>query len=416
MLVESPPPLHLVDPLWHFWDANWWPDWEKSAKKLMWFYEKSDGPTVDGVISFTPTVVENLLEIIGPIDMSKEYGQIITADNFWLTVQKISEEKLTPEQEAAGEEHEPKRVIGDLMQKIVDDLPKNLNKDNIIKLISLFEDNLKQKQILFYFENKDLQQEVVKRGWAGKIENTDYDYLSVISTNIAGGKSDKKIVQDIDHQAVMQPDGSIIDTVTISRGHTGVKNEPFSGVRNVSWLRVYVPLNSELLEVEGFEAPDQIYFEEPEDFWQQDPLLENEKYAKIDKESNTKIYNEDFKTVFANWVMTDPGQISVIKLKYRLPFKLEIKQSPNSWQKKLDNLFRKVFKKEKKNLVNYSMLAQKQPGDQHTVLESSFEVNQDFNIYWKYPEELQNDENFCQINTDMDSDKFWAITLQKKEK
>jgi len=59
--IAAPEPLHLVDPLWHFWDANWWPDWEKSAKKLMWFYEKSDGPTVDGVISITPTVIEKII-------------------------------------------------------------------------------------------------------------------------------------------------------------------------------------------------------------------------------------------------------------------------------------------------------------------------------------------------------------------
>ena len=58
----------MIAPQWYFWDANWWADWPTSANKLMWFYEKSNGPTVDGVVSFTPTVMEELLKIIGPIE------------------------------------------------------------------------------------------------------------------------------------------------------------------------------------------------------------------------------------------------------------------------------------------------------------------------------------------------------------
>jgi hypothetical protein len=90
-LVQAPEPLWLISPLWHFWDANWWPDWPTTAKKLEWFYEKSDGPTVDGVISFTPTVIEKMLKAIGPIDMTEEYGVIIDSENFWETVQTITE-------------------------------------------------------------------------------------------------------------------------------------------------------------------------------------------------------------------------------------------------------------------------------------------------------------------------------------
>jgi hypothetical protein len=111
--VVAPEPLWLLNPLWHLWDANWWPNWPTTAKKIEWFYEKSNGPTVDGVISLTPTVIERLLTVTGPIDMSKDYGVIISADNFWQVTQTFSEQKpqLT---------NEPKKIIGDLMTKLME--------------------------------------------------------------------------------------------------------------------------------------------------------------------------------------------------------------------------------------------------------------------------------------------------------
>jgi len=48
----------------------------------MWFYEKSGGPTVDGVITLTPQIIEEFLAQTGSIDMQEEYGLIVDADNF----------------------------------------------------------------------------------------------------------------------------------------------------------------------------------------------------------------------------------------------------------------------------------------------------------------------------------------------
>ena len=114
----------------------------------MWFYEKSGGPTVDGVISFTPSVIEKLLTVTGPIDMTKDYGLVITADNFWQQVELTAERdniiKNNPAAVAslpAGEKNKPKKIIGDLMVKIMEGLPQKLDKDNLIKLLSISDGN-----------------------------------------------------------------------------------------------------------------------------------------------------------------------------------------------------------------------------------------------------------------------------------
>lgn len=433
--IIAPQPLWLVNPLWHFWDANWWADWPTTAKNLMWFYEKSDGPSVDGVISITPTVIEDLLKITGPIDLTKEYGVIINSDNFWETVQKVVEQKnlvkTHPDYVAGLQENtttidntnplvrqdlennssnKPKKIIGDLMAKIMEILPQKLNKDNLVNIISLLEQNLGEKQIMFYFTDTDAQAAVSKRNWAGEIKASDKDYLMVVNTNIAGQKTDRKIIENVDHTSEVSSDGTIINTVKIIREHTGIKNEPFVGYRNVDWMRIYVPLGSELISASGFNAPDSKYFDKtPEVGWLNSPLLSNENSATIDRATATKIYTENGKTVFANWTMVDPGQSVEIIIKYRLPYNFFTKKTSDSFLSKINQL----LNPEQADLLSYSFLLQKQPGALPDNFSSHLFLPNGINSIWRYPENFQNG-NGWEINTKLDGDKYWSILTVNK--
>jgi hypothetical protein len=432
--IVAPKPLWLVNPLWHFWDANWWPDWPTTAKNLMWFYEKSDGPTVDGVISLTPTVIERLLEITGPIDLTKEYGLTIDSNNFWETTQKVVEQKnlskTNPEAIigipatstvlestlplkqglAVNGDNKPKKIIGDLMAKILEILPQKLNKDNLVKILGLFENSLDEKQILFYFTDENSQAEVAKRNWAGEIKNTDRDYLLVVNTNIAGQKSDREINEKIEQLSEVALDGSIIDTVKITRTHTGIKNEAMTGVRNVDWLRVYVSAGSELISADGFKSPDAKYLlQTPDVSWAENDKIKKENDAPVDASSGTKIYEENNKTVFANWTMVDPGDSAVITIKYRLAFNFLDKVPVKNWLTKL-NAF---LNPQQSVLIPYSLMVQKQPGAKASEFSSQLILPAAWSVFWRYPENLSG-QNGWQINDSLDADKYWSILIDKK--
>ncbi|NCD00864.1 DUF4012 domain-containing protein [bacterium] len=417
--IVAPEPLWLVNPLWHFWDCNWWPDWKKTAENIAWFYEKSDGPTVDGVISFTPTVLESMLEVLGPIDMSDEYGVIINSDNFWDLVQPIVEEKTVTIEDESGDEKEikntqPKKIIGDLMFKILDEIPKRLDSDKMFSLISTLDKNLHQKQILLYFTDEDLQYEIERYSWAGRIKESPFDYLSVINTNIAGQKTDRKIKQKIVLDSNVDEKGYIINDLTIYRYHTGEKWTEFTGVRNVNWLRVYVPLGSQLISAEGFDIPDEKYFEYPEEDWIKIDKLENERKAIIDKKTQTKIYEDSDKTVFANWTMVDPGQTDVIKIKYKLPFNFfTVSQNGNS-----EEAIKNIFSKTKNIFYPYSLVVQKQPGDLNTELEARLKIDvSGITNLWYYPYNSKIDNFGWEIFSDLDTDKYfgalWSEVVEK---
>ncbi len=432
----APEPMWLVNPLWHFWDANWWPDWPTTAQNLAWFYEKSGGPSVDGVISVTPTVVERLLEVTGPIDLTAEYGLVIDKDNFWETVQKVTEQKnlaktnpeavlhvptssaliksALPLQQGlqVNADNKPKKIIGDLFAKILEILPQKLNQANLVKIITIFEENMSEKQILFYFNDPVLQSEFSSRNWAGEVRATTGDYLMVVNTNIAGQKSDRLMSEQLDLQSAVQADGSIVNTLSITRTHHGVKNEILTGVRNVDWLRVYVPAGSELLDASGYVLPEAKYLKErPQADWETIPALQAERSALTDSTTGVKIYREKDKTVFANWLMVDPGQTATVVIKYRLPFNvLQAKDAPDSWRNRLNNYLNTDAPK----LLLYSLLVQKQPGAKPSDFSSNLSLPDNLSVFWQSADD-NSAQNGWQITAPLDADKFYSLLVQKKK-
>lgn len=398
--IVSPEPLHLIKPRWYFWDANWWPDFKKTAEKLMWFLEKSDGPSVDGVISMTPTVIEDILSLIGPIDMREDYNLVINSENFWIETQNLAEQKPDVTKK-------PKKIIGDLMNKMIEELPSRIDKENIFDLAQVLLKTLKQKHILFYFNNEELQEKVREYSWSGEIEESLYDYLMLVNTNVAGGKSDRDMEQEIYHQVEVAEDGSIYNTVTVRREHKGRKGDMFSGVRNNSWMRFYVPEGSELIEANGFLPIEAEHFKEIEDFWEIDSDLVAEREAKVDAKSGTKIYNELGKTVFANWSWVDPGERIEVSIKYKLPFKLSFEKNQDDG---FFNYLLNIFKKNNEKLAPYSLMIQKQPGTKNDTLRTSLKLSDSKEIIWSYGSDSIGDKGW-NMRGFLDGDKYWAVLI-----
>jgi hypothetical protein len=316
--IAAPAPLQLLRSRWFFWDANWWPDWPLTARKLMQFYEKSDGPTVDGVIALTPSVMERFLQIIGPIDLSEAYGQVIDHHNFWDITQALAERK-------PDETKRPKQIIGDLFAAIIEQAPDRLDRAMIFELLRAGLDLCDEKHILLYFKDQSAERKLAEYGWSGEVKQSLGDYLLAVNSNIGGAKSDREVVQNISHTLEVQADGTILATTKLVREHRAIRGTEFTGQRNVNWFRLYVPEGAELVSALGFRQPDAGYFKTPEADWVIDPdVAAGEGAARRDERSQTLVYDELGKTVFANWSMVDPGESANLYLQYRLPQRLEM--------------------------------------------------------------------------------------------
>ena len=385
-MVESPQPLHIINPIWEFQDSNWWPNFPDTAKKASWFYEKSAGASVHGVIAITSNFMEDILKVIGPIEMQK-YERTITSENFVDETQKIIEieyDKI---------ENKPKQFIADMAPEIIDAIAL-LEHDKLQELIDATYKGLSEKQILLYSYNSEIQKIIEDLDWAGSQNNDKGDYLSVINTNIAGNKTDGMIREEITHTVNIDTDGIITDTVKIIRSHDGIKGEQFTGVQNNNYIRIYVPLGSKLISAVGFAGPDANLFEiAPEGYKIDEDVKRIEGNHTVDALSGMEIYNENNKTVFANWIMLKPGESKTTIIQYTLPHTLSD-----------DNTL-------------YNLNVQKQPGSSGSGYTLEFYFPKNMSIVETYPKNLSAfaeniTNNIIQYSDTLSTDKFYGIVIK----
>jgi hypothetical protein len=362
--VIPPKPIQKMSATWSMHDANWWPDFPKSAEKVAWFYQKTGGPTVDGVFAITPKIMEDFLQITGPITLD-QYGVTVNADNFV----EVTQYKV--EKDYDKQLNRPKQILADLAPVVLEKI-MSAPPEKWVEVLNVFSDNLERREIQAYFFDSNIQKEVSRLGWSGEILQTPKDYLAVINTNISGLKTDKVIEQKIDHQAEIKPDGSIVDTVTLTRTHNGghEKYDYYNAV-NSDWLRVYVPKGSELLRAEGYtrevDSPPVDY--QKLGFVQDEMVANEENSTNMDQYTGTRVYEDSGKTVFANWTYVSPGETLTVKYSYLLPFKL-----------RFDDL--------KKPADTYSLLMQKQAGDENSTYSSAVNGLNEFDTIYHYPDSL----------------------------
>lgn len=313
--VAAPGPLQLLKARWEFQDANWFPDFPTSAKKLRWFYSEAGGPTTDGVVAINATFVVELLRLLGPVEMPK-YGRTFDAENFIFETQKIVEKEYDKDTNA------PKEVIGDLAPILLERL-KTADTKTLLAVVDLVARGLQEKDIQLNFRDNDLQATMIDFGWSGTVKQTSGDYLMVVDTNLGGGKTDGVIDQKVDVDVSWQPDGSQLNKVTITKTHRGLKTALFSGANNVDYVRLYVPRNSQLITADGFEVPADELFETSDiPLAVDDDLDLHMQNLKKDEATGTDIWEEDGKTVFGNWMQTAPGEVEVVTFTYKVPIAL----------------------------------------------------------------------------------------------
>jgi hypothetical protein len=377
--LKPPSPLQAVNSRMFLRDSNWFVSFPESAKRLSVMYEKSGGETPDLIMAFTPELFLDFLRLTGPIELPT-YNVVITADNFIEQIQtttSISYDKKL---------NQPKQLLADLYPVLMQRLGE-LSKNDPLLFISILQQNLANKNILLYSRNNSLQSRFEQYNWAGKVLESEGDYLQINSSNLSGSKTDRNLNRSAILSTTVDENGNIINQLTYT-----VHNPlpAVEGLTNRSWIRILVPDNSKLLGASGFtnftpaDLPtDHAYHISP-------AISAWESELKFDEPNQVYIGKEAGKQFFANWLEVLGGQTKTISVTYQLPKKLS------------------------GQISNYRLLWQKQSG----ML--SFPVEQRFNFVSRTPQwsnvELQrsNDSSYQWFwQSQLTSDKFTGLVLTK---
>ncbi len=381
--VISPKPLHLVNASWNLQDANWFASFPDSAAKVQWFYERSNGATVDGVIAITPDVLEKVMNVIGEVTVD-DGGTAVTvnAENIYSVLQSRDQDDLI-------EGAKPKTLIGNLTPVIMNRMIESAQDPKAAaQMLTILGESLNEKDVLLTVNDSDVQTIFSQQGWTGEIteaktaDGQPQDYLYVNHANVAGGKTDQVIEETIDHSAEIAADGSITDTVKITRVHKGDSDNPLENIINNSYTRIFVPEGSELLEVTGFEMPLASAFLNPSPDAEVDEDLKRiSGESLLNDQLNVSTNSEYGKLVIGGWMLTSVGESSTVSVKYRLPFKIAM----GKW-------FHPT--------ARYELLIQKQPGMRDPYVTTAVQLPDTFYPQAWYPvTDAESDSADATVNT-----------------
>jgi hypothetical protein len=212
-------------------------------------------PAVDGVIQVNTHLAEELLRVLGPVDVTgrafltdagtyKGFSDTeFNADNVIYNLESIANSQLS---EIAGR----KDIIQFLMESM---LNKTLNAktENLAALAGTFLESLGSKDLIVYSFNEEAQVALEDLGYAGRVvapKTNTQDYLFVVHSNFGAGKRDWIVSRDTIKETYVK-DGKNYSKVTIT-----TTNPKAPDWWHSSWLytykdymRLYVPKGSKLV-------------------------------------------------------------------------------------------------------------------------------------------------------------------------
>ncbi|MDP2650650.1 MAG: DUF4012 domain-containing protein [bacterium] len=320
--ITPPTQLQTVTVDWGARDAAWFFDFPTSARKTAEFIEASqiyakDGVRFNGAIAINVKVIEDILELTGPIELP-EYGLTLTKDNFLEEVQREVEEGRDKQ---AGEN--PKRVLGVLAPVLIERLHQLNSPSKNTLALALF-GRVTNKDIQFYFDDPKVEDFVRKVNWAGEVaslpENAGGDYLAVVNINIAGGKTDARIKQSIRLKSEIDSTGQVNNYLAVTRRHLGQDDEAsWYRAKNQNFSKIFTVPEAELLSLTGATSKNinpQIDYESAG--YSRDPLLESlERTRKNVSRYSAETYLESGKNVFAAWFSTPAGESKILEINYK---------------------------------------------------------------------------------------------------
>lgn len=287
--VIPPEPIQKVATAWAIHDANWFLDFPVSAQKIAYFYEQAGGKRLDGVIAINDHMLKNMLAVTGPVAGKDDV--LVNAESGNIAGDPAAVSAIFT-------------VLGTLREEKATDAMRVIT------------DGLAEKDILVWVSDRDHEEMVRAKGWSGAIEGRDdADYLAIVASDIEG-KGDAGTTGEILKETTVDEHGVITNTVVVEFAGQADAND-----KKLRYLRVYVPLGSELLEVSESMAQKivpQIDYAK-EHFIADGDLAVSVNTREHSEEYGIDIFQESGKTVFGMWMPMHEKNTRVV-LRYTAPF------------------------------------------------------------------------------------------------
>lgn len=269
--IPAPRPIkayHKNVYYWYLRDINLSPDFKASVEEFNKHYQTIGGvEEFDGVIALDTQVLVDIVRALGRIGVPG-WGNFEAEpdDRCWGCPQIVYQLEMLADKPVSTTRAERKGFLAPLMHSIIANALGS-PKEKVADLANAVLKNFKEKHILVYFPNQELQKGAEGLKIAGRIEDFDQDYLHLNNTNFAGAKSNLFIDEEIKQEYQIEK-GKIIKKITVNYKNTAPASNCnlekgdlcLNGLYR-NWFRFYVPQGSKLIKMTGSEVEPVVYDE-----------------------------------------------------------------------------------------------------------------------------------------------------------
>ncbi len=240
--IKVLPPKPIVDFLaedrLYIRNANWDPDFVKSADIIKDLYYKINGVTLDGVFSMDLYFVQSILGVTGSIYLAP-YNEEITSANLYERAQYHSDFDY---KDGSQQKKNFLTVLGSKLLERFFALPK----DKLPSLVTAVDESLKERHIMGYFSNSPVNPILTANKWSGELVSTTGDYLNIVNANLGGTKANYYVKNAYDYLVTSDTrDGLLRAKLGVTFTHTG-EGDAWPGGPYTNYFRVLTQKGSKL--------------------------------------------------------------------------------------------------------------------------------------------------------------------------
>lgn len=238
---------YLGQPNWFLRDSNFSPDFALSAQRAEWFLEKELSRKTDGVIAINLDFAKNLLEAMGPIYLG-DYQETINSQNLFERAEYHAEIDFFP---GSTQKRDFLSSLANAMTEKLFKSMKTLKPEEQLKVAKALEKSLKEKAILFYFNEPKTQQVFSGANLTGEVFNLPSEAmpLFVSEANLGANKANYFIRRLVDYDLTVEKDYAVTAKIKIDYENQS-PNNAWPGGAYKNYLRFYAPAGTTLLRTE----------------------------------------------------------------------------------------------------------------------------------------------------------------------
>lgn len=251
LTLHVEPPKEIKEDLgqkdWFLRDSNWESDFPTAARQAEWFYTKETGERVEGVIALDVSAIEDLLDVIGPLDLP-DYNEKITAEN--LFEKTIAHAELSFFPGSQGKKNFLTALSSQLFNKLI--FVPNQNWPGIVGSLGR---SFGGKHISIYLDNPKLFSYIVSQGWANALPRAGKDEKGVVSdliysveANLGANKANYYLERSYNLETVVGKEGEIRHRLRINYTNKS-PSDTFPAGTYKNRVRVYLPFGTKMNRV-----------------------------------------------------------------------------------------------------------------------------------------------------------------------